>query len=189
MKPIDTKAIETAVHMILKAIGEDPSREGLVETPQRIGRMYQEIFSGIKKDPKDHIKLFFAENHQEMVIARDIPFYSMCEHHMLPFFGQVHVAYIPNKKITGISKLARIVDTYSKRLQLQERLTTQIAEFMMAEFEPQGVMVVIRAEHLCMSMRGIQKPGTQILTSAIRGVFDTDPKTRNEALELIKMRP
>ena len=190
MRPtIDTNTIEKAVKMILTAIGEDPNREGLIETPKRIGKMYQEIFSGINKDPRDHIKLFFAENHQEMVIARDIPFYSMCEHHMLPFFGHAHVAYIPNKKITGISKLARIVDTYAKRLQLQERLTTQVAEFMMTEFEPQGVMVVIAAEHLCMSMRGVQKAGTQILTSAVRGVFDTDPKTRNEALELIRMRP
>lgn len=179
--------IEKAVGMILEAIGEDPNREGLVETPERIAKMYQEIFSGIGADPKKHIKLFHEENHQEMVIVREIPFYSMCEHHMLPFFGTIDIAYIPNKKITGISKLARIVDTYAKRLQLQERLTSQVANFVMDNFDPQGVMVVIRAEHLCMSMRGVKKPGTSIVTSAVRGVFDSDSKTRNEALSLLKI--
>ncbi|MDD5456798.1 MAG: GTP cyclohydrolase I FolE [Candidatus Margulisbacteria bacterium] len=185
-KSIDTEKIENAVKQILKAIGEDTDREGLKETPQRISKMYQEIFSGIHKDPADHIKFFYAENHQEMVVVKNIPFYSMCEHHLLPFFGSADIAYIPDKKITGISKLARIVDTYAKRLQLQERLTTQVAEFIMKNFQPQGVMVVLKAEHLCMSMRGIQKPGTEIITSAVRGVFDSDPKTRNEALELFK---
>ncbi len=186
MKKINNKKIEKAIKDILEAIGEDPNREGLLETPKRIAKMYEEIFSGITDDPKEHIKLFHDENHQEMVIAKNIPFYSMCEHHMLPFFGKVSIAYIPNQKISGISKLARITDTFSKRLQLQERLTTQIANFIMEEFEPQGVMVFIEAEHLCMSMRGVQKPGTTMVTSAVRGVFDTDPKTRNEALQLFK---
>jgi len=183
---INTKKIEKAVKSILEAIGEDPNREGLKETPQRIAKMYGEVFSGISQDPKENIKLFYDENHQEMVIAKNITFYSMCEHHMLPFFGKVSIAYIPNKKISGISKLARITDTFAKRLQLQERLTTQIATFIMEELDPQGVMVYIEAEHLCMSMRGVQKPGTTMVTSAVRGVFDTDPKTRNEALLLFK---
>ncbi len=182
------KKIEKAIKSILEAIGEDPNREGLLETPQRIARMYQQIFSGIDHNPKQDIKIFHEENHQEMVIVNDISFYSMCEHHMLPFFGKASIAYIPNKKITGISKLARILDSFSKRLQLQERLTTQVAEFIMQEIEPQGVMVVIKAEHLCMSMRGVQKPGTYITTSAVRGVFDTDPKTRNEALDLFRLK-
>ncbi len=186
MKKINTNKIEKAVKSILEAIGEDPNREGLIETPKRIAKMYGEIFAGISADPKEHIKLFHDENHQEMVIAKNIEFYSMCEHHMLPFFGKVCIAYIPNKKISGISKLARITDTFAKRLQLQERLTTQIANFIMEEFEPQGVMVYIEAEHLCMSMRGVQKPGTTMVTSAVRGVFDTDQKTRNEALLLFK---
>jgi len=176
--------IEKAITDILIAIGEDPQREGLLETPKRIARMYQEIFSGIEEAPQKHLKLFFDENHQEMVIVKDIDFYSMCEHHMMPFFGKVNIAYIPNKKITGISKFARIINTFARRLQLQERLTTQVAEFIMQEMDPQGVMVVIKAEHLCMSMRGVQKPGTKIITSAVRGVFDTDSKTRNEALAL-----
>ena len=186
MKRIDVPAIEKAMRDILVAIGEDPEREGLVETPQRIARMYQEIFSGIHKDPADSVKFFYAEDHREMVIAKGIPFYSMCEHHVLPFFGIANIAYIPQDKITGISKLARILDTFSRRLQVQERLTTQIADFIDKSFAPQGVMVVIHAEHLCMSMRGIQRPGTQIVTSAVRGVFDHDPSTRNEALSLFK---
>ena len=176
--------IEKAVRDILQAIGEDPDREGLLETPQRIARMYSEIFSGIDRNLSAEMKLFHEEHHQEMVIVKDIPFYSMCEHHMLPFFGHADIAYIPNKTITGISKLGRIVEGFSRRLQLQERLTTQIAEFMVEQFKPQGVMVVLHAEHLCMSMRGIQKPGTTIVTSAVRGVFDHDPKTRAEALSL-----
>jgi len=182
----NTKKIESAIKDILEAIGEDPTREGLLETPKRIAKMYTEIFSGINNTPDEHIKLFHDENHQEMVIAKDIPFYSMCEHHMLPFFGKVCIAYIPDKQISGISKLARIADTFAKSLQLQERLTTQIANFIMEKFEPQGVMVYIEAEHLCMSMRGVQKSGTKMVTSAVRGVFDTDDKTRNEALQLFK---
>lgn len=186
MKKIDDKKIEKAIKEILEAIGENPNREGLLETPKRIAKMYSEIFAGITQNPKDNIKLFYDENHQEMVIAKEISFYSMCEHHMLPFFGKVSIAYIPNKKISGISKLARITDTFAKRLQLQERLTTQIANFIMEELEPQGVMVYIEAEHLCMSMRGVQKPGTTMVTSAVRGVFESDSKTRNEALLLFK---
>ncbi|OGI07015.1 MAG: GTP cyclohydrolase I FolE [Candidatus Margulisbacteria bacterium GWF2_35_9] len=187
MNAKDIQTIEQAITMILGAIGEDPSREGLIETPKRIAKMYQEIFAGINADPKKHIKLFHEENHQEMVIVRAIPFYSMCEHHMLPFFGTADIAYIPTKKITGISKMARIIDTFAKRLQLQERLTSQVANFIMDNFDPQGVMVVVRAEHLCMSMRGVEKPGTSIVTSAVRGVFDSDSKTRNEALSLFKI--
>lgn len=186
MNTNQTRQIEKGIRLILEAIGEDADREGLVETPNRIARMYQEIFAGIHKDPRQDIKFFYEENHQEMVIARDIPFYSMCEHHLMPFFGTIHIAYIPNKKITGISKLARIVETFSRRLQLQERLTTQVADFIMEQFQPQGVMIVIQAEHLCMSMRGVQKPGTSIVTSAVRGVFESDPKTRNEALGLLR---
>jgi GTP cyclohydrolase IA len=186
VKEIDTVKIEKAIKEILEAIGEDPNREGLIETPKRIANMYSEIFAGINTNPESVMKCFYEENHKEMVIAKDIPFYSMCEHHMLPFFGKASIAYIPNKKISGISKLARITDAFSKRLQLQERLTTQIAEFLMKELSPQGVMVYIEAEHLCMSMRGIQKQGTKMVTSAVRGVFDDDFKTRNEALLLLR---
>ncbi|MGI5891950.1 MAG: GTP cyclohydrolase I FolE [Bacillota bacterium] len=185
---MDKEKIETAVKMILEAIGEDPTREGLEKTPSRIADMYEQIFSGLNADPKDHLRIQFKEDkHEEMVIVKDISLYSMCEHHMLPFFGKVHIAYIPkNGIITGLSKLARVVDEYAHRLQLQERLTTQIAEAIMEVLQPQGVLVIIEAEHMCMTMRGIKKPGSLTVTSAVRGIFDYGSSTRAEALQLIK---
>ncbi len=183
---IDGERIENAVKEILIAIGEDPDREGLVETPRRVARMYKEIFCGLTEDPSDHLKKVFSEQHEEMVLVRDIPLYSMCEHHLLPFYGKAHVAYIPFKgKVTGLSKMARVVEGYSKRPQLQERLTTQIADAIMDKVKPQGVMVVIEAEHFCMTMRGIRKPNSKTITSAVRGVFERSEATRMEAISLI----
>ncbi len=185
---MDKAKIEQAVTMILEAIGENPQREGLKRTPARIADMYEQIFSGIDLDPKEHLGIKFSEDqHEEMVIVKDISMYSMCEHHMLPFFGKVHIAYIPkNGVITGLSKLARVVDEYAHRLQLQERLTTQIAEAIMEMLRPQGVLVIIEAEHMCMTMRGIKKPGSVTVTSAVRGIFDYGSSTRAEALQLIR---
>ena len=184
---IDQKRIQKAVREILEAIGEDPEREGLRDTPARIGRMYAEIFDGIHIDPRECLKKQFTEDeHNEMVIVRDIPFSSMCEHHMLPFVGKAHVAYIPqNGRITGLSKIARVVQGYSHRLQLQERLTSQVADALMDELEPMGVLVIIEAEHMCMSIRGVNKPGALTVTSAVRGTFRSDPRTRSVALDLI----
>lgn len=186
---IDIKRIEAAVTEILHAIGEDPSREGLQKTPNRVARMYQEIFAGINSDPKQHLVTQFTEDeHDEMVIVRDIPFSSMCEHHMMPFIGKVHIAYIPaGGRITGLSKIVRVVEGYSRRLQLQERLTTNIADALMDELAPQGALVIIEAEHMCMSIRGVNKPGTLTVTSAVRGTFHQNT-TRNEALHLIKSK-
>lgn len=182
---VDQEKIRQAVRMILEAIGEDPDREGLVDTPDRVARMYQEIFHGLHEDPHDQVKVFFDEPHDEMVLVKDIPFYSMCEHHLVPFFGKVHVAYIPTAgRITGLSKLARVVETVARRPQLQERMTTTIADTLVDCLQPQGVGVIVDAEHLCMSMRGIQKPGNRTLTSAMRGVFRTSAKTREEFLLL-----
>jgi len=183
---VDKPLIEEAVRMMLQAIGEDIKREGLKQTPRRVAEMYAEIFDGVK-DPKEYLLTQFAEDkHGEMVLVKDIPFYSMCEHHMMPFIGKAHVAYIPKGGvITGLSKIARVVEGYSHRLQLQERLTTQIADAMVAALKPQGVLVVIEAEHLCMSMRGVKKPGSLTVTSAVRGIFHTSA-TRNEAMSLIK---
>ena len=184
---LDNRKIEEAVRMILEAIGEDPEREGLRDTPARVARMYGETFEGLKYDPKEHLKVVFSEEHEEIVIVRDIPVYSMCEHHLLPFYGKAHIAYIPRSgKITGLSKLARVIEGYAKRPQLQERLTSQIANAIMQSLEPLGVMVIIEAEHMCMTMRGIKKPGSLTTTSAVRGVFETNEKTRWEALTLIK---
>lgn len=185
---MDREKIEIAVRMILEAIGEDPDREGLRQTPERVFRMYEEIFSGIGEDPRKLLHAQFCESHEEMVIVRDIPLYSVCEHHLLPFIGKAHVVYIPGKsgKITGISKLARVVDVFSRRLQVQERLTSQVANALVNGLEPQGVLVVIEAEHLCMSMRGIRKPGTVTVTSAVRGIFLRDAASRAEALSLIR---
>ncbi|MBR5430732.1 MAG: GTP cyclohydrolase I FolE [Firmicutes bacterium] len=184
---IDQERIQKAVREILEAIGEDPEREGLRDTPQRIGRMYAEIFDGIHSDPRECLKTQFTEDeHNEMVIVRDIPFASMCEHHMLPFIGKAHVAYIPqNGRITGLSKIARVVQGYSHRLQLQERLTSQVADALMDELRPMGVLVIIEAEHMCMSIRGVNKPGALTVTSAVRGTFRSDQRTRSEALGLI----
>ncbi len=184
---IDQNKIEEAVHSLILAIGENPKREGLIGTPRRLAEMYTEIFSGIEKDAADELSVDFEVGHREMVILKDIPFYSMCEHHMLPFFGMVHIGYIPNieGRVVGISKLARAVDVYAHRLQLQERLTTQIAESILKAIQPEGVGVVIEAEHLCMTMRGIKKPGSTVITSAMRGSFRSASVTRSEFLSLI----
>jgi GTP cyclohydrolase I len=176
----DTEAIKDAVVQLLRAVGEDPEREGLVGTPRRIAEMYQEILQGLYQDPREVLSVGFEENHQEMVIVRDIPFHSLCEHHLLPFHGTFHVGYIPNGRVVGISKLARVVDIYSRRLQLQERLTSQIADVLMEELRPGGVAVVAVAEHLCMTMRGVRKPGSKVVTSANRGLFRDNEATRLE---------
>lgn len=183
---MDKKRIEAAVREILIAVGEDPDREGLVETPARVARMYEEIFSGLEDDPKRHLKIFNEQKNEEMVIVRDIPLYSMCEHHLLPFIGRAHIAYIPdNGKIIGLSKLARIVDSFARRPQLQEKLTSQIADFLYTELQPMGVAVVIEAEHLCMTMRGARASGAQTRTSALRGSMRSDAKTRAEVMSLL----
>lgn len=185
---MDKKKIEQGVRLILEGIGEDVDREGLRDTPSRVANMYEEVFSGIDKNPAKIIEITFAEDHDEMVLVKDIPLYSICEHHLMPFLGKAHVAYIPGKegKITGISKLARVVETVAKRPQVQERLTTTIADSLVDSLDPRGVLVVVEAEHLCMSMRGVNKPGSITVTSAVRGIFKTDPKTRMEALSLIE---
>ncbi|MDR1961328.1 MAG: GTP cyclohydrolase I FolE [Gracilibacteraceae bacterium] len=186
-KAMDTEKIEQAVHMILEAIGEDPGREGLRDTPKRVAAFYAEVFGGLNEDPDEHLKVQFSERHEEMVIVRDIQVYSMCEHHLLPFFGLAHIAYIPRQgKVTGLSKLARVVDGYARRPQLQERLTTSIAEAVMHYLNARGVLVVIEAEHMCMTMRGVKKPGSQTVTSAVRGDFQASAATRAEAFALIK---
>lgn len=183
---IDLEKIEQAVRMILEAIGEDPNRDGLLETPQRVARMYQEVFSGLHQEPIEHLEKIFSEEHEEMVLVKDIPLYSMCEHHLIPFFGCAHVAYIPrNGNVTGLSKLARVVDGYSKRPQLQERLTSQIADGIMDKLQPYGVVVVVEAEHMCMTMRGVRKPGAKTVTSAVRGIFQKNQASRAEAFSLI----
>ncbi|AHF06768.1 GTP cyclohydrolase I FolE [Desulfitobacterium metallireducens] len=183
----DIDKIEQAVSMILEAIGEDPEREGLRDTPKRVARMYAEVFAGLHEDPSQHLKVQFSEDHEEMVLVKDIPVYSMCEHHLVPFYGKAHVAYIPRKgKVTGLSKLARVVEGFAKRPQLQERLTSQIADSIMNMLEPRGVLVVIEAEHMCMTMRGVKKPGSSTITSAVRGIFKTSPVTRSEAFSLIE---
>ncbi|HEV3473717.1 MAG TPA: GTP cyclohydrolase I FolE [Actinomycetota bacterium] len=186
----DSDIIERAVADILKAVGEDPDREGLQLTPERVADMYAEIFSGIGKDPKDEIDVVFELGHDEMIMVRDIPLHSVCEHHLVAFVGKAHVAYIPNElgQITGLSKLARVVDVASKRPQVQERLTTQIADAIEQALDPRGVLVVIEAEHLCMTMRGVRKPGSQTVTSAVRGIFRDNNATRAEAFGLINRR-
>lgn len=185
---LDHKKIREAVSLLLEAIGEDPGREGLKATPERVAQMYAEIFCGLKQDPSSHLEVYFSEPHEEMIMIKDIPVYSMCEHHLLPFYGVAHVAYIPSKgKITGLSKLVRVVEGYAKRPQLQERLTSQIADTIMKALKPLGVLVVIEAEHMCMSMRGVQKPGSKTLTSAVRGVFHNET-TRAEAFALIRQK-
>lgn len=184
---LDQTKIERAVISIIEAIGENPKREGLAGTPQRVAEMYAELFSGIDKDPKQELATGFGEGHREMVIVKDIPFYSLCEHHLLPFYGSAHVGYIPNVngRVVGASKLARVVEIISHRPQIQERMTTQIAEAIVEALQPDGVAVVIEAEHLCMIMRGIKKPGSNIVTSANRGVFRRKAATRAEFLSLI----
>lgn len=185
---MDRDKIEQGVRLILEGVGEDPSREGLLETPRRVADMYEEVFAGLAQDAAEHFCVTFNEGHQEMVLIRDIPLYSVCEHHLLPFIGKAHVAYIPGKdgRICGLSKIARLVDVFAKRPQVQERLTSQVADTLVSSLAPQGVLVVIEAEHLCMSMRGVQKPGAITTTSAVRGIFERNPATRAEAMSLIK---
>jgi GTP cyclohydrolase I len=185
--PVDLDRIAKAVREILEAIGEDPERDGLVDTPGRVARMYAEICAGLHDDPAKHLTVTFESTHDEMVMVRDIPLHSICEHHLVPFIGKAHVAYIPGRdgRITGLSKIARMVDGYSRRPQVQESLTVQIADAMEQTLEPRGVMVVIEAEHLCMSMRGVKKPGASTVTSAVRGLFRTSDATRFEAMRLI----
>ncbi len=184
---VDKARIARAVREILEAVGEDPDREGLLRTPQRVAEMYEEVFAGLADDPADHLAVTFAADHDEMIMVKDIPLYSMCEHHLVPFLGRAHVAYIPNAngRITGLSKLARLVESYARRPQVQERLTSQIADEIDEKLAPRGVLVVIEAEHLCMSMRGVQKPGATTVTSAVRGLFRDKAATRAEAMAFI----
>ncbi|MFD1928136.1 GTP cyclohydrolase I FolE [Sporosarcina siberiensis] len=188
MHNFDYGKIEKAITMILEAIGEDPKREGLVETPKRVAKMYAEMFEGLNKDPKDYFKTVFNENHNEVVLVKDIPFHSMCEHHLVPFFGHAHIAYIPrNGVVAGLSKLARAVETTARRPQLQERITSTVANAMMEMLDPVGVFVVIEAEHMCMTMRGIRKPGSKTMTMSARGIYEEDAEKRSEILTLINM--
>lgn len=184
---VDKPRIEQAVREILVAIGEDPDRDGLLRTPKRIADMYEEIFSGLHDDPSHHLTVTFEADHDEMVMVRDIPFTSLCEHHFVPFTGRAHLAYIPGEdgRITGLSKLARLVEGYARRPQVQERLTSQVADALDEVLKPRGVFVVMEAEHLCMSMRGVKKPGSLTVTSAVRGIFKSNPATRAEAMSLI----
>ncbi len=185
---VDRSRIEAAVRELIEAIGEDPERDGLLHTPQRIANMYEELFGDAGESPDRFLTVTFAAEHDEMVMVRDIPFASFCEHHLVPFLGKAHVAYIPSTSghITGLSKLARVVDGYARRLQVQERMTSQIADAIERVLDPRGVLVVIEAEHLCMSMRGIRKPGTLTVTSAVRGLFRHDPATRAEAMAFVR---
>ncbi|MCL2677868.1 MAG: GTP cyclohydrolase I FolE [Clostridiales bacterium] len=185
---MDKEKIARAVRMILEAVGENPQREGLLDTPGRVADMYEEVLAGIAEDPKEHLVTQFTEDkHGEMVIIKNIPLYSLCEHHLMPFVGKAHVAYIPKDGvITGLSKVARVVEGYAKRLQLQERLTSQVADAIMKTLKPHGVLVIIEAEHMCMTMRGVEKPGSITITSAVRGILETRQTSRAEALALIK---
>jgi GTP cyclohydrolase IA len=187
---VDVERVRAAVAEILDAIGEDTGRDGLLDTPRRVASMYEELFSGLHDDPTRHLEVTFAAEHDEMVMVRDIPFASLCEHHLVPFLGRAHVAYIPAEdgRITGLSKLARLVDGFARRLQVQERMTTEIADAIESVLQPRGVLVVIEAEHLCMSMRGVKKPGTTTITSSVRGLFRSDQATRAEAMGFIRGR-
>jgi len=186
---MDKEKIKKAVKDILEAIGEDPERDGLKETPRRVADMYEETLGGMHENAEDAVAVFFEKEHDEIILLKDIPLYSLCEHHMIPFLGKAHVAYIPDEnRITGLSKIARVVDIMSRRLQVQEKLTTEIADTLMRKLKPKGVFVVIEAEHLCMSMRGVKKPGVLTTTSAVRGIFRSSQKTRSEALALIGHR-
>ncbi len=184
-KKIDSERIRNAVAEILTAIGEDVNREGLRDTPDRVARMYAELCGGMYEDPKKHLRSVFTETYDEIVLLRDIPFYSLCEHHILPFIGEAHVAYLPTGKVLGVSKLARLVDCFAHRLQTQERLTGQIADYLMENLKPMGVAVVLHASHSCMTIRGIKKPGSMMVTSALRGLFKKDARSRNEVLSLM----
>ncbi|HPY77415.1 MAG TPA: GTP cyclohydrolase I FolE [Anaerohalosphaeraceae bacterium] len=182
---VDLPRIEKAVREILLAVGEDPEREGLKDTPRRVSRMYSELLAGMRDDASEHLKSIFHEKYDEIVLLRDIPFYSVCEHHLMPFIGKAHVAYLPAGQVLGVSKLARIVDSFARRLQVQERLTDQIADFLMKNLHPTGVAVVLEARHSCMTIRGIQKPGASMVTSSLRGIFKRDPRSRSEVLTLM----
>lgn len=182
---INQDKIRQAVRLLLEGIGEDISREGLIDTPDRIARMYTEIFSGMEEDAGEHLSRAFHADNSEMVIEKDITFHSVCEHHMLPFFGKVHIAYIPNGKVVGLSKLARTVEVFARRLQLQEQLTGQIADALMRNMKPKGVLVMVEAEHMCMTMRGIKKPGSKTVTSAARGLYRSDKEVRQEIISMI----
>lgn len=184
---VDHVKIKEAVRMILEAIGEDPDREGLLDTPARVARMYEEVFEGLHINPDEYFSVIFSEDHEEIVLVKDIPFFSMCEHHLVPFFGKAHVGYIPrNGRVTGLSKLARAVEAVTKRPQLQERITTTVADSIVRTLEPHGVVVVVEAEHMCMTMRGVKKPGSKTVTSAVRGIFENDASARAEVFSLIK---
>lgn len=184
---MDKKKIEKAIRSILEAIGDNPKRKDLQDTPKRVAEMYEEIFSGIDEDPRKELEVILDQKHEEIILLKDIPLYSVCEHHLLPFIGRAHIAYVPRQgRVTGLSKLVRVVDILSKRPQVQERLTTQIAEIITSKLKPQGCMVVIEAEHLCLSMRGVKKPGVTTVTSAVRGIFKKNSKTRSETSALIK---
>jgi len=182
---IDSARLEKAVREILLAVGEDVEREGLKRTPRRVANMYSELLAGMNEDPKEHLKGIFTEKYDEIVLLRDIPFYSICEHHLMPFIGSAHVAYLPSGTVLGVSKLARIVDCFARRLQVQERLTAQIADFIMSSLKPQGVAIVLEASHSCMTIRGIKKPGSVMVTSALRGIFKKDPRSRSEIMTLM----
>ncbi|MGE3166070.1 MAG: GTP cyclohydrolase I FolE [Planctomycetota bacterium] len=183
---MDHEKLVAAARMILEAVGEDPEREGLVDTPERIARMYAEVFAGLEQDPHTVLSTVFTEKYDEVVMVKDIPFFSMCEHHLLPFTGVAHVAYIPNGKVVGISKLARAVDLYGRRPQVQERLTNQIADLISEQLQPKGVAVVLEASHTCMTMRGVRKPGSLVVTSAMRGMIRSNVATRTEVMGLIR---
>ncbi len=183
---VDQKKIEEAVRLLLEGIGEDVTREGLVDTPNRIARMYEEIYRGMDEDAATHLSKTFAVDSNEIVVEKDITFYSTCEHHLLPFFGKAHIAYLPNGSVVGLSKLARTVEVYARRLQIQEQMTIQIAEAIMEHLKPQGVMVMVEAEHMCMTMRGVKKPGSQTMTMAARGCFENNPQLQQYFFEMIR---
>lgn len=184
-RKVDLERIAAAVREVLIGVGEDPDREGLEATPMRVARMYAEVFSGLHEDPRQHLKTFFTEQYDELVVLRDIPFHSMCEHHLLPFAGKAHVAYLPDGRIVGISKLARVVEAFGRRPQVQERMTSQIADLLMEELNAKGVAVIVQASHLCMTCRGVKKPGTVMVTSALRGRCKSDARTRSEVMMLL----
>ena len=183
---VDREKVQAAVRLLLEGIGEDPDREGLIETPDRVARMYEELNGGMDQDPAVHLSKVFQVDNNEMVVEKDIPFYSLCEHHLLPFFGKVHLAYIPDGKVAGLSKLARTVEVFARRLQLQERLTAQIADALVEDLSAKGAVVMIEAEHMCMSMRGVSKPGTQTATLVKRGAFETDGRLVDDFFRLVR---
>jgi GTP cyclohydrolase I len=185
---INQEKIAAGVRIILEAIGEDPEREGLRDTAKRVAKMYADMFQGLYENPRDHLNVLFDEQHDEMVVVKDVPFYSMCEHHLLPFHGKAHVAYIPRGKVVGLSKIVRVVEAFARRPQVQERLTSQIADLLMDALDAQGVGVVVEASHTCMTMRGVKKPGANVMTSAMRGEFKTNQATRSEFLSLVRQQ-